>query len=213
MTVTATDLVTVDVGGCSKAHCLEMGWKIKKQLDPKYSHDAAVLQMDDSFQVYRAERRTARKRADRAHRFGYRFHQINREAYADDIYAINTSMPERQGRPMSDGYHDRPRYGPNPVRCERHHVYTYGVLDTDDTLAAYLWLYRVGDLAMVSTILGHGSHLKNDVMFLLFLGMIHDQYPLGGTVFYNLWSSGQEGLRQFKERVGLSPREIGWEIN
>ena len=214
MTVTASpQAVTVDLlAGCARAHCLGMAIGLKQQLDPDYSKGAALLEMVDSFAVYRSRRRTARRRAARAVRLDYRFGAIERSAYEGDIYAINTSASRRQGRPMTAGYRERPSYGRLEYVCPRHHVYTYGVLDTRSALVAYLWLYRCGDLAMVSSILGHAEHLENDVMYLLFLGMLERQFRFGGTVFYNLWNSGTEGLRYFKERLGLVEGDVEWAL-
>ena len=205
--------VTVDLlAGCARKHCLQMAGQLKLQLDPDYSKGAALLEIVDSFHVYRSQRRTARRRAARAVRLDYRFGAIERPAYAGDIHAINLSAPRRQGRPMSAAYRQRPSYGHVEFVCPRHHVYTYGVLDTRSTLVAYLWLYRSGELALVSSILGHAEHLENDVMYLLFLGMLERQYRFGGTVFYNRWDSGTEGLRFFKERLGLVEGDVEWAL-
>ena len=35
---------------------------------------------------------------------GYSLRRIDRNAHIDEIHAIHTSLPERQGRPMDDGY-------------------------------------------------------------------------------------------------------------
>lgn len=183
-----------------------MAWGLKRQLDPGYSHGAAIFNLDGW-----QPRKTARRRAARAARLGYRFSPIVRQAFADDIHAINTSTAERQGRPMSAGYQEKPSYGTNPVVCGRHHVYTYGVLK-DTRLVAYLWLYRSGQLALVSSILGHADHLANDVMYLLFNSMAEQQRPLGGTVFYNLWGSGTDGLRFFKQRLGFAEGDVAWRM-
>lgn len=190
-------------------HCLEMAWRLKRQLSRGYTHRVSAMPMPELFHAYLAVHRTARKRAARAERLGYRFEEIDRCEHADDVYAINTSMPERQGRPMADGYLERPRFTPNPMVCERHHVYTYGVL-TGSRLVAYLWLYRCGDLAMISSILGHADHLPGDVMYLLVTEAIRAQTDFGGTLFYNLHSSGTDGLRYFKERLGFAPTEVAW---
>ncbi len=213
MTVaTQPQVVTVNLtAACTRDHCLRMGWQLKRQLDPAYRSDASVLELDGMFTDYLAHRRTARKRAAHAKRLGYTFQPVERHAYEGDIHAINTSMPVRQGRPMAPGYHQKGAYGPNPVVCPRHHVYTYGVLQ-DDRLAAYLWLYRSGQLAMVSSILGHADHLENGVMYLLFLGMLERQFRHGGTAYYNRWSSGTDGLRFFKTRVGMEPGTVNWEL-
>lgn len=205
----STERRLIMLGGHGDEHCLEMAWQLQRQLERGYTHSVSAMPMPESFDAYLAQHRTARKRAARAERLGYRFEEIDRCEHVDDVFAINTSMPERQGRPMSDGYLERPRFSPNPMRCERHHVYTYGVL-TGDRLVAYLWLYRCGDLAMVSSILGHVDHLEGDVMYLLVTEAIRAQVELGGTLFYNLHSSGQDGLRFFKERLGLAPTEVAW---
>ena len=206
---TRIDLLT----GCARAHCLQMAGELKLQLDPDYQRRAALLEMLDSFDVYRSQRRTARRRAARAARLDYRFGAIERSAYEGDIHRVNLSAPRRQGRPMSSGYRQRPSYGRIDFVCPRHHVYTYGVLDTRSMLVAYLWLYRCGDLAMVSSILGHAEHLENDVMYLLFLGMLERQYRFGGTIFYNRWDSGTEGLRFFKQRLGLKEGNVEWALS
>ena len=215
MTVaTRRRVATVDLSaGCARTHCLRMALGLKMQLDPDYSTRAALLSLDDSsFAEYLPHHRTARKRAARAERAGYSFQVIDRQAYEGDIYAINTSAPRRQGRPMSGAYRERPRYSRSPLVCPRHHVYTYGVLAEQGPLVAYLWLYRCGDLALVSSILGHAEHLEAGVMYLLFLKMLERQYRHGGTVFYNLWNSGSEGLRFFKTRLGLEEGNVEWAL-
>lgn len=209
-TMTAT---TIDLGcGHTDPACLSMAGRLKAQLDPKYSRAASLYRLTGNFDDWLDDHRTARKRSGRAYRLGYRFSLINRASYEDDIHAINTSMPERQGRPMGQGYQHRPTFTPLPMECPRHHVYTYGVR-YGDTLAAYLWLYRSGDLAMVSSILGHADHLENNVMYLLWFGMVWNQQHLGGTVFYNLHNSGTDGLRFYKERVGLKPGNVKWALS
>lgn len=205
----AAQVRVITLGGHGDAHCLEMAWRLQRQLSRGYTHRVSAMPMPDSFDRYLAGHRTARKRAARAERLGYRFEEIDRCEYVDDIYAINTSKAERQGRPMSDGYLERPRFSPNPRLCPRHHVYAYGVL-TGGRLVAYVWLYRSGDLAMVSSILGHADHLDGDVMYLLVTEAIRAQTDLGGTLFYNLHSSGTDGLRYFKERLGFAPTEVAW---
>lgn len=178
----------------------------------KAYNPCSVLPMPDSLEEWRGAHRTARKRADRAARLGYRFAEIAREQYVDDIYAINTSLPERQGRPMSEGYWQRPSEDPLPdYPCGRHAILTYGVIHDRGTLAAYLSLYRCGELALVSGILGHGDHLRNDVMYMLFAGAVAAQGPLGGAFVYNRADSGTDGLRYFKSKLGFSAMEVAWQ--
>lgn len=202
----------------------ELPHRFKEQLGTEtYSRGASILEMPDSLQAWRDKHRTARKRADRASRLGYQFDEIDRSQFNDDLHEINTSLPERQGRPMTDGYTRRHNHGALPhYPCDRHRVHTYGVLQNptsaprrtvgsnDSILAAYLTLYRCGELGLVSMILGHGDHLRNDIMYLLMAGVIADQAHHGGYLFYNRHDSGTPGLAFYKERVGFHATDIEW---
>lgn len=198
--------------GCAEA-CAPLVERTYNQLNaPMYSRGASVLALPPNVDLWRAQHRTARKRADRSRRLGYRFAETDWSRHDDDIYEINTSLSERQGRPMNADYFERKqngRIGPQP--CGRHRVHTYGVLQ-HDRLRAYMSLYRVGELAHVSMILGHGDHLEADIMYLLVAGVVEHQAPQGGFMFYNRHDSGTEGLRFYKERLGFAPEHITWAL-
>lgn len=190
--------------------CRLFSSKLLSQLKRGYEV-CSVMPAPPSLGEWRHNHRTARKRSDRCERLGYSFSEVLRHEYAEDIYRINTSLDERQGKPMSEGYGQRPSSSPDPIwPCPRHGVHPYGVLDHKGHLRAYLWLYRSGELALVSQILGHGSHLRNDVMYLLWSGMLNAEAEHGGFVVYNRHDSGTDGLRYYKERVGLKPRKVQW---
>jgi len=177
-----------------------------------YGFPASLLALAD-IHVYLAEHRTARKRAMRAMRLGYEARPISRADHLDDIHAINTSMPERQGRPMSPSYRERPTLTPLPAYdCPRHRIDEHGVFAADGRLVAYLVMYVCGDLALVSQILGHADHLASDVMYLLAVEAFRATLDRSGpvTVFYNRWDSGQDGLRYFKARLGFQPGRAEW---
>jgi len=59
-------------------------------------------------------------------------------------------------------------------------------------------------------ILGHAEHEPNDVMFLLFQGVVEDQQGKGGWFYYNRHDSGTDNLRYFKERLGFQPTDVEW---
>jgi hypothetical protein len=186
---------------------------MRNQLDtPNYSRGVALLPVPDTLGEWRDQHRTARKRTDRAQRLGYRFDTIDRSQHNDAIHEINLSLPERQGRPMSAGYLKRHNHGKLPhYHCDRHRVETYGVLDYVGTLRAYLSMYRVGDLVLVSMILGHGQFLNDGIMYLLFQGTVAAQAGQGGSFYYNRYDSGREnGLVFYKERLGFSPGDVEW---
>lgn len=196
------------------ACCSELARDLFKTLSTgDYEWPVSVLPLDD-LSAYRASHRTARKRAARSSRLGYSFEPISRADFADDIFAINTSLPERQGRPMSDSYRTTQTFGRLPkYGCTRHRIDEYGVLRAD-ILVAYLVLYTSGNLALISQILGHGDHLENDVMYLLALGAFDATVVRSGsvTVFYNRHDSGTKGLVYFKERLGFQPERVTWSL-
>ena len=49
-----------------------------------------------------------RRKVRRALKEGYTFGRIDRDAYVEDIFAINTSLAERQGKEMTERYRARP---------------------------------------------------------------------------------------------------------
>lgn len=177
----------------------------------RYSRGCSTMPLPEDLSAHLAVRRTFRKRAARAERLGYRFDRIDRKQHESDVYDINTSAARRQGRPMADAYTRPVTFSPLPVYpCRRHAINTYGVLQ-EGLLRAYTFVYRVGDLVMFSTLLGHAAHLTSDIMYLLFRGTLACEIANGpGCAFYNLHYSGSKGLRFFKERVGFAPTDIEW---
>lgn len=172
----------------------------------------SVMPLPPSLEQWRAEHRTARKRATRCANRGYRFlPKVDRASRAEEIHEINISAPERQGRAMSASYSEMPSTTPDPEwPCERHGVHPYGVESYGGILVAYLWLYRIGQLCLVSQILGHDAFLEDEIMFLLWQGMLASEPPDNGYVVYNRHDSGTDGLRWWKERVGLSATPVRW---
>ena len=212
MSAVATALDLHLIGTCSDPQCYEFAFPLHSQLNSGYE-TCSVLPMPHSVDEWREDHRTARKRANRAGNLGYQFREIRREDYDADIFDINTSLEERQGKRMTRGYRERQNFLPLPeYRCPLHAIRTYGVLDVRGTLVAYLWLYRSGELALVSSILGHGEHLANDVMYLLFQGAVGRQSELGGYFVYNRADSGTDGLRYFKDKLGFQAMEVAWEL-
>lgn len=175
----------------------------------RYDWPASILLLNDRA-AHLAEHRTARKRSVHSRRLGYTAQLVDLSQHLDELYAINTSLPERQGRPMAAHYQERPRHSPLPTyRCPRHRIDEWGVMSPDGTLVAYVVTYTCGELVMVSSILGHGDHLRNDVMYLIVLEALA-HVPVPATVFYNRHDSGTDGLRYFKERLGFQPTRVEW---
>jgi hypothetical protein len=210
---TATDRLTLRLlGPCNVPGCVEFASPLHQQLSSGYEH-CSTLTIPDTIGEWTSAHRTARKRSARARRLGYVGMGLrDRGAYADDIYEINVSAPERQGRPMSPGYHARPSSAPDSTPlCPLHGVHAYGVFAPDGPLVAYLWMYRAGDLALVSSILGHAEHLANDIMYELFHTALCAEVAVGaGVVVYNRNDSGTDGLRYFKSKLGFVGSDVEW---
>ncbi len=211
MTETLTATAIELEAGCGFEECAQFAGPLYLQLREGYEL-CSVMPIAETVAGWREEHRTARKRSNKCRELGYRFSVVKRHKYADDILAINTSKAIRQKRPMTPGYSERPSDAPDPYpRCRRHGVHAYGVLAADGTLVAYLWLYRVGQLALVSQILGHADHLENGIMYLLWDGMVAlESFDPDGYIVYNRHDSGTAGLRFYKERVGLEETAVAW---
>ena len=181
-----------------------------------YQQGCSILVLPPTFEAYWKDPAaySTRQRVRKALKEGYTFEFIDRDDYLDDIFAINTSMEERQGRAMSESYRSKPNpFGPLPAYgCPRHQVRTYGVLK-DGHLVAYTWLYQVGEMCLFSTILGHGDHLHAGVMYLLIVETLRDVIETAGTKFamYNMHISGTDGLRFFKKQIGFAPYWVDWQ--
>jgi hypothetical protein len=199
------------VGDCDGQDCVNHALTLGHTLEPiRYQRGVSIMACPESLDEWRAQHRTARKRADRCARRGYVFSEVSYADHADDIFAVNVSLEQRQGRPMADGYRDRREHGRLPeFPCHLHNTRTYGVLK-DSTLVAYMTLHRSNALGMVSMILGHGDHLANEIMYLLFQGVIEDQAGYSGVLYYNRFDSGTEGLRFFKSRLGFYEGDVAW---
>jgi hypothetical protein len=211
-TITEPTWIRLEVACPSGEECSQFAWPLYRQL-ASGRYDVCSTMVIPHPENWRSAHRTARKRVARAQRLGYRAELVEREEYVLDIYRINTSKPERQGRQMTNTYRDRPDFAPLPeYPCARHAVRTYGVLSSDDVLVAYLWLYRSGELALVSQILGHADHLEAGVMYLLWQRMVEHEYDVEpeGVIVYNRHDSGTDGLRFYKERVGLLEQHVEW---
>ena len=156
-----------------------------------------------------------RRRVRRALRLGYEFREFDFRDYRDDIYEINLSKPERQGKPMSAAYTE---YPPDkaPFRgqtCPRHRNDYVGVFQ-GGRLFAYALLRQCGEMVLFSEILGHGERLDDGIMYLLVFESVKLRKKESGARYavYHLHDAGSGGLRYFKEQAGFAPFDVHWEL-
>lgn len=211
MTAATATRISLELGCADE--CDQLAGPLHLQMSGGKYDECAVQPIPVSIDDWRDQHRTARKRADRAYRRGYTFNPFVRHRRIDEMYVINLSASHRQGRPMTQGYRERLSATPLPAYpCPRHRVTFYGVENRDGELAAYLGLYRCGQLALVSQILGHAALLADEIMYLLVQGVLEWEAQRDPDAFlvYNRFDSGSEGLRFFKERLGFERTLVEW---
>lgn len=143
----------------------------------------------------------------RALRRGYSFQEIDQNSYIEDIYAINTSIMERQGRRMDPTYFNKRTY------YEKKPNYRYfGIINKDGKLVAYCNVVTYGNFSATDRLLGYKNN--DGTMYLLLVEiiclLINDkrvQYFMYDTFF-----GVQEGLRSFKHRLGFQPYRVHYSL-
>jgi hypothetical protein len=171
---------------------------------------AALLPLDefDDAESYLAGLRYARRRVRRARRLGYEVAPFAPDDRREELLAIHTSLPERQGQPIDAAYVD-----PDAAYETGPHMEYLGVM-RDDVLVAYCQLWFAGEIVGVNRIMGHGDHLDDGIMFLLMAGVVDRvkaTRPDVRYVFYDMFFGAGKGLREFKVHLGFRPHYVRWE--
>jgi hypothetical protein len=125
----------------------------------------------------------------------------------DELYSINTSSTERQGK-MADEYFKYPDEV-NEYKCKFHFHKTYGVFTPDHKWIGYIYPRFCGEMVRTFRILGHAEYLGSiNFMLLLVLDLIKDlykNYPNVNYFMYHVMSSGNKGLQDWKKHAGFDP--------
>lgn len=177
----------------------------------------SVAQLPGSGHAYESGvSRVARYNARQAWKRGYRHQLIDRADWEDDMHALRSSVPFRQGRDMPAAYMERQAYGSDAwpdQYCKRHLAVVHGVVSPTGRLVGYTQMVQCGEIARVNSILGHNDYLEDSIMWLLFLELVkwHIEECGAGFVLYYTHASGHGGgLRYWKERFGLRPSVVTW---
>jgi hypothetical protein len=145
--------------------------------------------------------------ARRARARGYVCTEIDRNAHIDAIHAINTSLEERQGRPMDEKYrHKADRY-----ERQAHFDY-YGVFNPDGTLMAYANIGRYGNFSAFSQLIGMRNN--DGVMHLMMVDIVSRLLERKQVryVMYDTFFGAQPGLQQFKRILGFQPYRVKYSL-
>ncbi len=148
--------------------------------------------------------------ARKATKRGYRFLEIDRNNYIDDIYTINTSATVRQGKQMSSGYLKKQE----SYTHDANYRY-FGVVDSDGRLLAYCNIAFFGEFSLVSALLGHKKYLNDGIMYLMLVEfmkiMFYDYKPKGYRyIMYDTFFGASDGLKMFKKKLGFTPYKVAW---
>jgi len=140
----------------------------------------------------------------RARARGYTLHEIDRNDFIDDIHRIHTSHAARQDASCVD----RPtRGGP------RAHFKYFGMFNRDGDLMAYCNTVTLGNFAAIDRVLGYRN---NDGMMHLLLMEIICRFIDEGRLHYFMYDTflgTQEGLRNFKKRLGFQPYRVRYSMS
>ena len=141
-------------------------------------------------------------------KLGFEVSKFNPNLEIESIFAINTSMSERQGRQMDSSYSILQKEWPSG---ENHSW--YGVYNADKQLVAYAWIYEVRELITVNRILGHGNYMKDNIMYLLLTEVVTtyiDQKRVK-YMMYDTFGKHDNGLVLFKKRIGFEPYTVNFQ--
>jgi hypothetical protein len=138
--------------------------------------------------------------AKRARSRGYVFTEIDRNQYADQIYAINTSLENRQGRPMDATYREKK----SSFEKLTHFRY-YGVLNPEGRLVAYANLGLYGNFGGFSHLIGIRNN--DGIMHFLVVEIISQLIEQRQVryVMYDTFFGAHPGMQTFKTILGFRP--------
>ena len=162
--------------------------------------DLGTIDTRDKYLEYIKGKNCGAYHAKRARARGYTCTEIDRNRHVDEIHAINTSVENRQGRPMDKHYQEKQYYF-EPLK----HFRYYGVLNKDGQLVAYANIGLYGNFAAFSHLIGMRNN--DGIMHLLVVDIISQliDQKVVRYVMYDTFFGAQPGLQTFKKIVGFRP--------
>ncbi len=162
--------------------------------------DLADLNTEDQYLELIKGKNAGAYHAKRARGRGYQLRRIDRNAYIDDIHAINTSLEERQGRPMDAKYREKP----SQFDSLGHFRY-YGVLNPEGRLVAYANLGHYGNFAAFSQLMGIRNN--DGIMHMLVVDIVSELIGEQRVryLMYDTFFGAQPGMQTFKKILGFRP--------
>lgn len=170
----------------------------------------ALIWADDHYYngLDRGSRYMIRKVIDR----GYVFHEFNYNDHLQDIYEINTSKAERQGKKMTESYLTYPMAISRELeRCETHRYLRIGGF-RGGKMYAYCAVAVLNELAILNTIIGHADALTDGIMngLINHLAEMCASMPNVKYLNYLTMESSGDSLQAFKRSVGFESYQVSF---
>ncbi|MVW60544.1 hypothetical protein GPY61_11435 [Massilia sp. NEAU-DD11] len=154
----------------------------------------------DEYMANMKGRNSAGSYARKARSRGYSVVEIDRNVFVEDIHEINTSLDQRQGRPMADAYRQKQTH----FSPKKNYKY-FGVLNSAGKLTAYSDIGFFGNFVAFDRLLG----LRNNdgAMHLMVTEIICRMIESHayGYLMYDTFFGASPGLRTFKTMLGFEP--------
>lgn len=170
-----------------------------------YFHPIAIIKVPENIDTYLKEIGTKSRNMNvKAIKNGIYCEVFDWNQYLDDIYEINTSSINRQGRKMDQTYVQYPKKIENIKEYDFSITYIGSFIDKK--LIGYVELYNYGNFTMTNRILGHKDYLKFGVMNLLVKYCVEYAIKSEKIEYINyltMQNKENNSLSAFKNRVGF----------
>jgi hypothetical protein len=194
-------------------------WRQTRRRHPRFpvlrreTHGVALCELPSSFDEYFAAiEGSARRNHRKAARTGHEVREFAYRDHRDDVHAIVGSSSSRQGQLPPDFMGEVLEHA-NPSSIDPTHAYRHFGVFRDGALLAFADLFVAGEVAMLTTILGHAGHQSDGIVPQLIIEMarrILNEHPTARFYTYGTYFGASEGLRRFKRRFRFSPHRIEW---
>lgn len=169
-----------------------------------YFYPIAIIRIPKSIDIYLKEiGAKSRNMNKKAEKNGIYCKVFNWNEKLDEIFEINTSSLNRQGREMDKSYREYPKEIVYPNEDDYNIVHIGAFVE--EKLVGYIELYIYGNFTMTNRILGHKEYLKYGVMNLMVKKCV--EYAIENKIKYinylTMQNRKNNSLSAFKYRVGF----------
>lgn len=170
-----------------------------------YFHPIAIIKIPKTIDVYLKNiGAKSRNMNVKAQKNGVACKTFNWNDYLDDIYEINTSSINRQGRTMDEAYLQHPKK--IEIKSEEDFSIEFVGAFKDEKLIGYVELYIYGNFSMTNRILGHKNYFNFGMMNLLIKECVEYAIKTKKIEYINyltMQNKDHNSLSAFKNRVGF----------